>query len=660
MKRVYSIIFLLLTVALRASHIVGGEVIYDCLGTDATGRQLYRITLKIYRDCTSGNTAFDGTPNFNTPAIITIREAEGLTLQGTYDVGAPVITRVPPTINNPCVTTPVDICVEEGIYTTTVSLLPKAGGYYVIYQRCCRNITIDNLFAPSATGSTYYTHIPGPELADCNNSPRFRIFPPLFLCANIDFKFDHSATDPDGDQLEYSFYKPFTGGELCCPAIGNFAPTSPGCPSICPTAAAGPPYENVSYVAPYEYNYPVPSGPSLTINSAGLLTGRPSLIGQYVVGICVKEYRNGRLLTTHFRDFQFNIRGCNAQVTSGMVLQKNKCEGLSITFTNTSISTSGTPTARWDFGVATASNDTSLLINPTFNYPDTGTYEVTLISDRYKTCTDTIRRTVFVYPKLDVLFPPAGPQCLNANSFVFVAQGQYSTGTSFFWDFTAAANPSVVSGQSAGPVSFSSGGLFPVTLSARFGPCEDRYSDQVQVISQPPELSQNRDTTIVIGQTVVLDMNHGAQYNYNWTPLTDYLNCSPCTQPAPAANPPSSIVYTLVTTEPNGCFETVRSYSVFVDFKASLDVPSAFSPNGDGVNDLIFPDGWGLKQLNYFRIYNRWGQLLFETNDLKTGWDGRFNGIPQNMDNYVYQAEAETLIAEPKVLRKTGSFRLIR
>jgi gliding motility-associated-like protein len=98
---------------------------------------------------------------------------------------------------------------------------------------------------------------------------------------------------------------------------------------------------------------------------------------------------------------------------------------------------------------------------------------------------------------------------------------------------------------------------------------------------------------------------------------------------------------------------------VHIEPKASVDVPTAFTPNGDGINDIIYVDGWGIRKLNYFRIYNRWGELLFESNDIKIGWDGTYKGVPQNMETYVWQVSVETY-AETKPLLKTHTFKLIR
>jgi gliding motility-associated-like protein len=98
--------------------------------------------------------------------------------------------------------------------------------------------------------------------------------------------------------------------------------------------------------------------------------------------------------------------------------------------------------------------------------------------------------------------------------------------------------------------------------------------------------------------------------------------------------------------------------TVFVDEKYSLDVPSAFTPNGDGNNDVIYVKGWGIKKLLEFTIYNRWGERVFTTDDINQGWDGTFKGKPQNIDTYVYYAKG--LLYSGKEISKKGTINLFR
>lgn len=107
------------------------------------------------------------------------------------------------------------------------------------------------------------------------------------------------------------------------------------------------------------------------------------------------------------------------------------------------------------------------------------------------------------------------------------------------------------------------------------------------------------------------------------------------------------------------CFDFEQKICFTVRKEASVDVPSAFSPNGDGVNDVVFVDGWGIKELVYFKIFNRWGDLVFETDDKKMGWDGTYHGVVQEQDVYIYQVAA-TFYAIDEEISKQGNITLFR
>lgn len=87
-------------------------------------------------------------------------------------------------------------------------------------------------------------------------------------------------------------------------------------------------------------------------------------------------------------------------------------------------------------------------------------------------------------------------------------------------------------------------------------------------------------------------------------------------------------------------------------------VPTAFTPNGDGLNDLLRPIGAGIREIEYFGIYNRWGQLLFSTRQNGKGWDGRMNGTLQASGTYVWQVQAVDYLGKPYFQK--GVFTLVR
>jgi len=132
---------------------------------------------------------------------------------------------------------------------------------------------------------------------------------------------------------------------------------------------------------------------SLRINpNTGLLQGTPTLMGVFVVGICVSEYRNGQLISTSRRDFQYAIGNCGQLVTAAFFAPSIQCDNsLTVSFQNNSQSL-GTGYI-WNFGDST--NQTgSTIQNPTYIYPDTGSYLVTLISDPNSLCADTMTQWI--------------------------------------------------------------------------------------------------------------------------------------------------------------------------------------------------------------------------------------------------------------------------
>jgi len=165
------------------------------------------------------------------------------------------------------------------------------------------------------------------------------------------------------------------------------------------------------------------------------------------------------------------------------------------------------------------------------------------------------------------------------------------------------------------------------------------------------------DTTVIIGELIPINAFVGKNYTYSWTPVFQNLSCQNCYNPV--SNTTVNLTYTMVSEDtPLACFATSHTFSITINPKTSIDVPTAFTPNGDGINDVIYVGGWGIKKLLYFKIFNRWGQLLFQTNDLKSGWDGKFEGVPQNMETYVYEAAVETYL--DNTLTKSGTIKILR
>jgi gliding motility-associated-like protein len=162
-----------------------------------------------------------------------------------------------------------------------------------------------------------------------------------------------------------------------------------------------------------------------------------------------------------------------------------------------------------------------------------------------------------------------------------------------------------------------------------------------------------KDTSIVLGQPLALNATGGV--SYSWTPPTWLSNPN---IPNPIALPDDNILYRLQVSSPPGCMG-VDSINVKV-FKVppSFYVPTGFSPNNDGRNDVMKPIMLGMRSLKYFRVFNRWGQVLFATSQQGAGWDGTHKGNPQDPGTYVWMAEGETYTGQR--IKKQGTVILLR
>lgn len=402
-----------LPLLMQARHIIGGEMTYECLG-EVNGQRRYRFILDMYRDCASGGAEFDD------PASIAIyrcgvdENCNALSQFNTFrriNIGPLSIRSVdPPDI--PCLELPDNICVERARYVFEADLPIIDESYHVVYQRCCRNESISNIVRPGDAGISYAAEITPLAQQLCNNSPKFNDFPPTVICLDEPLSFDHSATDEDGDQLVYSFCTPTLGGGL--EGTQQAGGDSRSCNGVRPDPPCPPPYGNVQFFAP-NYNFLNPLGfdANVRINTnTGLITGLPNRGGQFVVGVCVQEFRNGELLSTLRRDFQFNVESCNPTVIASIQRDStigpksyllNSCGENTIRFVNESFQRSNIDQWRWEFDVD-GNKLTSTEWNASITFPDIGEYEGILLLNPGTECGDTANIFVNIYPDITADF----------------------------------------------------------------------------------------------------------------------------------------------------------------------------------------------------------------------------------------------------------------
>jgi gliding motility-associated-like protein len=699
MRQLLIIIFLIINLNGFASHIVGGEMYYDCLG----GGQ-YRITLKLYRDCFSDGAEFDD------PLPITIFDGNNTNIGG-FDISFPGSSNLDVNFNNnTCVTIPDDICIEESIYTKIVTLPASTTGYTLGYQRCCRGPNVTNLDTPENTGLTLTINIPTDAQAICNSSPRFTNYPPLLLCANENLIFDHSATEPDGDEIVYELCTPNQGGSDFNPA---------------PNPVPSPPYNLVVWATGISSPNPFGTG-TISINSTtGQLSASPETPGLYAVGICAKEYRNGILISTTTRDFLFRVVNCEIELAADITPQTDLttfvsyCQGLTLDFENESF---GGNSWHWDFGVDGINSDVSTAFEPNYTFPGPGTYSVELIVSQSAGCSDTTMQDFIINDELTAEFTPPASQCITDNSFDFLGEGTLPTGSTFSWNFGNTSTPALSSDQNPTGIVFSQSGYIPVTYTTSFETCSESVTENIFIYKVPTinfsipdelkcapysakftNLSQAHtpiysewtfgdgsanstetnpihiydapglydvgltiytdagciDTLILITPNLIqifpapvsifsVDQLIQDEYEAHFT-FTDlsaddvvkqwfyfgngsFTPFSPFTYtyPEPGVYQPYQIVENQY-----GCQDRTQKMITVVPVIPIL-VPNAFTPDGDIYNNTFKPVLYKPQQYEMF-IYNRWGGLVYYSNDAYGEWDGNYNGKPSPDGVYVYR-----------------------
>ncbi len=216
--------------------------------------------------------------------------------------------------------------------------------------------------------------------------------------------------------------------------------------------------------------------------------------------------------------------------------------------------------------------------------------------------------------------------------------------------------------------SLNTGGVFPVTMMVSHGPPGSGMPSYTVVhnvkVDAGPLSNAGPNVTINLGDSTQLDGTHSsgnfAISTYSWTP-PDSLSCPPsysvATCPKPWANPSETTIYYLTVTDANGCKST-DSMVVYVDLKCyDPFIPSAFSPNGDMKNDVLYVRSNCLENFT-FKVFDRWGEKVFESSTLNFGWDGTVRNVAVNAGVFVWTLEG--FLSNGKEVKKHGSTTVIR
>jgi gliding motility-associated-like protein len=361
--------------------------------------------------------------------------------------------------------------------------------------------------------------------------------------------------------------------------------------------------------------------------------------GTYMVSLIL--YNNACKIS----DTAFTFITVYPGVTADFGLASTPCSN-TITLTDSSFATPAT--WQWDFG----DGSTSVSQNPSYTYPVAGNYIVTLITTTINGCSDTT----------DLTFDNSGGTSISSD--VTICEGGTASltatgGFAYNWTPSSGLNNSTIANPSASPASTTTYSVAISTVNPMGDTCIVTLSTTVTVIDPalfPISATADNDS-IFAGSSTVIHAITDTTLTILWSPATGLSNPNSFN---PTASPTTTITYTLTVIDSSGCPKTATVTIYVLSMQcdpADVFVPNTFTPNSDGQNDILYVRGNMISEL-YFAVYNRWGEMVFETTDQNVGWDGIYKGMKADPAVFAWYLRAKCYNGNE--LKKQGNTTLIR
>ena len=562
-----SVIIFLITFSVPsfASHIVGGEIYYDTIGTDANGDMQYNLYFELFRDCAGID--FPGEGTTSAPFNYTIFDENGNVIANA-DIPFNGSTELPLVYDDPCVEPPDDVCIESAIYQGTVTLPIIAGDYTIAYQVGNWAGSYVNFTNPAQVGMTITSTIPGTNTVSvANNSPRFADYPQIVFCLDNELTIPSNMIEEDGDSLAF---------KLCDPLLYDGT-------DLNPDPEAAPPYDPIPWEPGFSATQPFENGSPTNIDPiTGDFSVTPSMLGNFVARICVEEWRDGVLINTHSRTFGYTIVECETEpsfevsVLGGgdiiegcggfqFLIERNDTVGDVELF----VETSGDAVMGYNYNNL---DDTIIIPEGVTN----DTIDVTTI---YQDDVEgNLNGTVYILYEN----PCTGLLDTASTSFVILDYIEMELVIEDSINLCAETGDQYL--------------LTPTTFTGGVAPYYFDWGNNIQPYP-------NNDT-IIIDATILED-------NYN----------------------PYNVSIT------DACGFEISSPTIDVYEQCRVVVPNIITPNGDNTNDyFVIRNNSDYDKIS-LQIYNRWGNLIYESDDYQDDWNGLdLEGNPVVEGVYFYTA----------------------
>ncbi|WP_246859530.1 gliding motility-associated C-terminal domain-containing protein [Spirosoma sp. KCTC 42546] len=616
------IIAWLLSVGAQADHIIGGDMSMRAVGTKPG---LFRIQLNQYLD---ENKTVSG----NRDAFVILR---------IYRKQNPVLIErltlyiketLPLTFNNVACASLRQLSFTQARYYDNHQFDPNLytdpGGYYIVWERCCRNDALTNVNTAAVDGvaMTFYLEFP-PMLKKginvTNSAPEFRVPNGDYICINKPFTFDAGATDADGDQLRYS---------LVTPLNGYTTRLAPGYTDETPRNS----YPTINWGPGYSLANIIPGSPPLSIDqNTGKLSVKASAQGLYLFTVQCEEFRNGERIGVVRRDFQLPVVDCSKNTPPPAVVMTSGKVATDLSWCGSqplvlSVEKNSDWAYQWQKDGTSLRGSTS----DTLQVRTPGVYSV--VKSQAKACANdttsqAVKVTFTTAPSVKVSLTTPKPYCAG-DTLVLKADGQ--PGYKYRWQY----NGKDVAGQQATLQIYQAGNYGVFARIADMG-CEGKDSVKVTIEPRPTAQIKPSSLTFCTDGTIQLMAGNTTGYQYQWqqngNKLTDTTSQLVVKQ---AGN------YQVTVSAPTGCTATslpvtLTQYarpviqfdsiaSVCLDSNATVALtgqPTGGTYTGQGVQGSRFDPmkaGVGRHELTYtitsdkgcLAEQNRWVEVLPSVN----------------------------------------------
>ncbi|GAB3948759.1 hypothetical protein GCM10028805_23910 [Spirosoma harenae] len=531
----------LLPFSSRASHIIGGDVSMQAVGITPG---LFRLQLNQYWDATQVIAGSVGNPgNQDESVVLRIYRKQNPIL--IEKVTLRLQETLPLTFDNAACATIRQLSFTQARYYTNyqfnIANYTDPGGYYIVWERCCRNDGLTNVNSAVTAGAamTFYLEFPpmtknGSNLR--NSSPEFRIPNGEYICINKLFTFEAGATDADGDQLRYS---------LVTPLNGYTTRTAPTAIDESPKTS----YPSVSWAAGYSLSNIIPGNPSLSINpTTGQLSVRASQEGLYLFTVQCEEYRNGERIGVVRRDFQLPVVDCVKNTLPPAVVMANGKVASDLVWCGSqplilSVEQNSTWAYQWQKDGVNLRGSTSDTLQ--VNAP--GVY--TVVKSQAKACvTDTtsqaIKVTYVTAPPVSLSLTTPKPYC-TGDTITIQAQGQPD------YQYRWRVDGKDIVGAEHATLRVYQSGLYTVMARPTLAVCDG--IDTLRVVINPKPTTQIKSPASVIcsGDSIQFTADGQTGYRYRWD-----LNGAKLVDTTARLTVRQAGTYQVTVTAPTGCTAT--------------------------------------------------------------------------------------------------------